>query len=157
MDKTKLLSQLQAVSDYVGAIVADVQADVGSQPEQPSQPSAEVMMSQAEFDAKIAEAKAAGAEEYKANDPTQFGDEDMAAQKAELQSEFEKITAEKEASFKEKIASLELELSQKDADALEEAAADVLADTAAAMMQKAQELRDRTKKAPADVEPVPEV
>lgn len=158
MEKQKFLSQLKTVGDYVDAIIADVEADVTSPtPEVPAQPgeTAEVMMTQAEYDAKIAEAKQAGIDEAVASDTTKFSDEDLAAQKAELQAEFEKISEEKTAALKEKIEALELELSQKDADALEEATADLIAETAAAMMKKAQELRDRT---PAKgVEPVPAV
>jgi hypothetical protein len=95
----------------------------------------QIVMSQEELDAKLAEAKKAGSDEAIANDPTKFNDADVA-----------KLVEEGKAPLKEKIAALELSLSQKDADALEEAIADELA----AMAQK---MRDRTVK-PAPVEPV---
>lgn len=104
----------------------------------------QIVLTEEELSLKLAEAKQVGIDEAIANDKTKFNDEDVALAVAESKEASKKI-----------IADLELKLAEKDADALEEAIADQLAEFA-------QKLRDRTVK-PAPVieepviEPAPEV
>jgi len=84
----------------------------------------------------VAEGKVLGYAEYAANDQTKFNDEDLA-----------KAVEDAKAPLKEKIAALEISLSQKDAEALEEALADQLE-------EMAKQLRNRTI-APAPVVEAP--
>jgi len=100
-----------------------------------------VVMTPEEFEAKIAEAKAVGADEYKANDPTKWNDEDVAKAVTEA------VTAS-ETKSSAVIADLNLQLSQKDTEALEEAIADQVEAAVAVVVKN---LRERSP-SPAPVE-----
>jgi hypothetical protein len=129
-----------AVMTAIDALIEEVKAEKGS-------------FVQADIDA----AKQAGIDEAVAADTTKFSDADLAKQKEEMQAEFDTILSEYKTASSEKIKGLELQISQKDADTLEETVADDFAQMAAAMMKKAEELRARTvKSAPVEETPVEE-
>jgi hypothetical protein len=146
----KLTALNAAVAEYgqakfdegAASVVAPTQpsqpAPTEPTPGAPSEPSAPVQsgFTQEEVDAKIAAALA----ERDASDKTTLTPEDAT-----------KMVDEATSALKAEIADLQLKLSQKDADALEEAIADQLATLA-------QSLRERTvKSAPVDETPKEEI
>jgi len=109
-----------------------------------------LVMSPEELEAKLAEAKKAGSDEAIANDVTKFGDDDV-------KKAFEDGKSQGKLENGPIIEELKKQLSEKDADALEEAIADQVE---AAVKVVVQGLRDRTvKAAPVELpaEPLPEV
>lgn len=117
---------------------APVEQPAPTEPTQPAEPTQPSGPTEAEIQARIDAAIAA----HVAADKTTLTIEDA-----------EKLVSEATAPLKETIATLETQLTQKDADAMQEALASVAKSMADQLLVKAQELSNMT--VPAPIEPAP--